>query len=208
MAEQRIYGNPITLPDLDGGPPAGDELTYQDSDGQLHRSGIAPASVVNYWDRTGTELSPDTAGDNVKVAVTGLGDVAIHGTSNQGSGIGVEAENTSSGTALLVSGKALFGGSIWLKKTGHGNSDYTVLVSDCVIYLNANLTVTRTWTLPDATTRGGQVFIIKANGSLTPTVKLTIATAGGNIDGAATYDMVSPYESITVFSDGTDYGII
>ena len=37
---------------------------------------------------------------------------------------------------------------------------------------------------------------------------LTLATEGGNIDGAATYSLAAQYLKVTVLSDGTDYWTI
>jgi hypothetical protein len=61
-----------------------------------------------------------------------------------------------------------------------------------------------TTTLPDAATHTDRTFRVKKMGT---TGAVTVASAGGNIDGAATAVLSAQYESITVISDGTNWGI-
>lgn len=63
-----------------------------------------------------------------------------------------------------------------------------------------------TLTLPTASSIPiGDTITIKAQ---TADTSMTINTAGGNIDGAASQSINSPYGHITVYSDGTNYFII
>lgn len=89
-----------------------------------------------------------------------------------------------------------------LNTTNVGASNYSVLDSDEIIF---KTTDGNTVTLPDASGRAGVRFWIKrttSGGSAT-----TIDTAGGNIDGSASFSL-GGLSSITVSSDGTDWFII
>lgn len=79
---------------------------------------------------------------------------------------------------------------------------YTITATDCVIDCTAN---TFTVTLPTAAGIEGQVFTVKNSG----TGIITVAAASGEfIDGAATQVLPVQYESITLISTGTGWGII
>lgn len=96
-----------------------------------------------------------------------------------------------------------------IRRTGHGNSNYTILATDYLISTSAALSAARTWTLPAATSNAGQVFVIKDGaGGVTGINKLNITTAGGNIDGAGTVAIITAYGHLMVVSNGTDYEIL
>lgn len=79
---------------------------------------------------------------------------------------------------------------------------YTITANDCVVDCTAN---TFTVTLPTAAGIEGQVFTVKNSG----TGIITVAAASGEfIDGAATQVLPVQYESITMISAGTGWGII
>lgn len=86
------------------------------------------------------------------------------------------------------------------------DADYTADGEDQVILVDAgagNIIVT----LPDAGDcegRGYRIKVIDNNGNLN-TVDVT--PAGGNIDGAANYDLDTLYDAIDVISDGTDWWV-
>jgi hypothetical protein len=70
----------------------------------------------------------------------------------------------------------------------------------------------RTITLPN--TAGslapteGSYFIVKDESGAAATNNITVATNGGNIDGAASYVINTNYGSITFVFDGTNYWVI
>lgn len=79
---------------------------------------------------------------------------------------------------------------------------YTIAATDCVIDCTSN---TFTVTLPTAAGIRGQVFTVKNSG----TGVITVAATGGEfIDGAATQVLPVQYESVTMISTGTGWGII
>ena len=64
-----------------------------------------------------------------------------------------------------------------------------------------------TITLPDATEVAADTrFVVKRTTAGANT--LTVATGGGNIDGAATKSMPTQYDKFTFVSDGTNYWIV
>ena len=87
---------------------------------------------------------------------------------------------------------------------------------DLATTITATTVVTaRSGTILVDTTAGDVTVTLPANG-LTYRIKritagantLTVATAAGDIDGAATATIAAQYESITLKSDGTDYWIV
>ena len=79
---------------------------------------------------------------------------------------------------------------------------YTIALTDCVVDCTAN---TFTVTLPTAVGIQGQIFIVKNSG----TGVVTVAAAGGEfIDGAASQILSVQYESISLVSTGTAWGIV
>lgn len=68
MPEPRfIFGDPVALPELDGGPdPTDDCLLYQEAvTGNVKRGPVVGSGATSYWARSGTHLNPTTAGDDV-----------------------------------------------------------------------------------------------------------------------------------------------
>lgn len=77
---------------------------------------------------------------------------------------------------------------------------YAVAASIGVVLANGSFTVT----VPAAAANNGRVINIKNTG----TGVITVATAGGNIDGQATVLLNIQYASVTLVSDGTNWFII
>lgn len=93
------------------------------------------------------------------------------------------------------------GGALKVKYTPISGT-YTVTANDCVVDCTAN---TFTVTLPTAIGLQGQIFTVKNSG----TGVITVAAAGGEfIDGAATQTLPVQYQSISVVSNNTGWGII
>lgn len=84
-------------------------------------------------------------------------------------------------------------------------TSYTVLLTDNIIGVTSTASA-RTITLPSAVTAGiGKVFTIKDQSGGAASHNITIASSGGNIDGASTYAINSDYKSIDVYSNGTNW---
>ncbi len=88
--------------------------------------------------------------------------------------------------------------------------NHTALVSEYLIAYTS-ITATRTVSLPPAATAGaGKVFTVNdESGSVSGAVRITIDPSGiETIDGALTFDMIQSYESVSFYSDGSNWFII
>ncbi|HSZ58685.1 MAG TPA: glycosyl hydrolase family 28-related protein [Tepidisphaeraceae bacterium] len=84
-------------------------------------------------------------------------------------------------------------------------ANYTASAADETILANAS-TAAFTVTLPAASGNTGREYAVKKTDSSANHV--TVATAGGNIDGAATYSLNAQYNVVEVVSDGSNWQII
>jgi len=92
--------------------------------------------------------------------------------------------------------------------TSVSSTPYTVLQADDVI--EVNVAAAATVTLPAAaltgsTTSIGKMYTIKDISGNAATNNITIATAGGTIDGFATLTINTNYGYFQIVSDGTNY---
>lgn len=127
------------------------------------------------------------------------------GRGDSGSG---DPQEISLGTNLAMSGTTLnaggaFGGSM----TGVGNTNYTILNTDRIVFTNAAFSAARTWTLPTASTvsAGTAIAVIDLQGTLTTTNTLTVQRSASDLifpPNAGTYQMSNPYQGTTFVSDG------
>ena len=84
------------------------------------------------------------------------------------------------------------------------STTYSAVLSDSIVQCNTTggaFTVT----IPAASGNKGQVFRIKDSGGAGAANNITIATSGGNIDGAATATISTNYGKLTVYSDGSNW---
>lgn len=91
--------------------------------------------------------------------------------------------------------------------TAHGNSTYTILNTDKLVYTNAAFTASRTWTLPLANTlNAGQSIIVFDNqGTVTSTNTLIVAAGGSDtINGVATHTIGVAYGVREFISNGAN----
>ena len=107
-----------------------------------------------------------------------------------------------SGNAMVTGQLEVVGGVVldidtFTNSANITDSHYTVLIDASGGAVTA--------TLPDATTNRGQVFVIKAIDISNAAV---VDTAGGNIDGAASFTFTAQYVAITVQSNGANYFIL
>lgn len=87
------------------------------------------------------------------------------------------------------------------------SASYSMTIDDSFV-MQTNGTVATTITLPAASACPQQMFIIKAPSSFASGITMTINTAGGNIDGAASVSVGTALAVTRVVSDGTNYWII
>ena len=111
------------------------------------------------------------------------------------------------GTAQSTAAAALGASGLNIESaTGHGDSDYTILATDRLVYTTAALTAVRTWTLPlaSAVNAGQTVSIIDAaSGIVTGTNTLTIARAGSDtVRGLSNWQLRNPRDGVCLVSDG------
>lgn len=86
---------------------------------------------------------------------------------------------------------------------------HTVADTDYYIHVTYTTTGVVTITLPTDQTTVGRILTIKDAGGNASTNNITIATQGSEtIDGAASYVISSNYESVTIYTDGTNWFII
>jgi hypothetical protein len=89
------------------------------------------------------------------------------------------------------------------------SANYSVENTDYVIGVTS-ATGGKMITLPSASGNSGRVFVIKdQSGSASATDYIRIMTQSGEtIEGQSSYDIDVPYESVTVYSNGTDWFIV
>lgn len=116
---------------------------------------------------------------------------------------------TNTGVVFLAGDFATWTGATWQvsnrsqKSIAFADSPYTVLVNDYMLNVTTAGGVVVV-TLPTPVGKIGQEYIIKDTVNA-ETNKITIATAAGTIDGAATLTISQRYGSIHVVSDGTNW---
>ncbi len=89
------------------------------------------------------------------------------------------------------------------------DADHTLLISEYLIAYTS-ITATRTVDLPLASTATNQIFIVKdESGSASGANRITIDPNGAElIDGSATFQLTSGFESVSFYSNGTAWFII
>lgn len=90
------------------------------------------------------------------------------------------------------------------------NAAYTVLDNDAydVIYSSTTLTAARTVTLPTAADNTGRTLTIKKADS-SVAYKITVDGEGAEtIDGQTTFDLVMPYDFVTLICNGTGWNVL
>ena len=134
------------------------------------------------------------------------GDINIRNTSgslnfgNTSGTIGVSLLNNELGIGLRGATSLLEVAGPIATAISTKTANYTLTSTDSTILANGAITVT----LPTATGIGGRQYTIKN----ISTSAVTIASAGGTIDGATTISLTSHYESVTVQSNGTNWWVI
>ena len=149
----------------------------------------APASGV-------TTFSAGTTGFTPSSATTGA--ITLAGTLNIANG------GTGQTTAAGARGSS---GLNIDEMTFHGDSSYTILVTDRAVATNASLTSARTWTLPAASAMNGgqQLCVVDDAGGVTSSNTLTIARAGTDtINGATSYALSGAYQGVCLLADATN----
>jgi len=132
------------------------------------------------------------------------------------------AQSNSYQASALVGAQGIAGASVMLDGDGGGDVEFVPGPPGPAADIDLATTITattvisaRSGTILVDTTAGNVTVTLPANG-LTYRIKritggtntLTVATAAGNIDNAATASIKNQYESVTLKSDGTDYWIV
>lgn len=113
-----------------------------------------------------------------------------------------------SSTAVAFPKNVEFSGGMKVKLS-EKSADYTITTSDYFIGLTS-VSGGKIMTLPTAVGNTGRVFVIKdQSGSASVSNYIRIAPqAGQNIDGQSNYEIVVPYESVSVVSNGSHWFIM
>lgn len=142
-----------------------------------------PQSIVNDTNVTGS-----IAAQALTLGWTGTASVARGGTAS------ATAIAARSSTGLNVE-----------SYTGHGDSNYIILVTDKVVGTTATLTTSRTWTLPAASAvNGGQPVVVSDFfGGVTATETLIVQRAGADtVNGGTSVTINSANGAYLLWSDG------
>ena len=94
--------------------------------------------------------------------------------------------------------------------TSHGDSIYTILATDRVVYPTA-LTASRVWTLPAASSvnAGGTITVADIDGVVTSSNTIVVTRAGSDtINGANTFTLNAAYQGATLTSDGSSKWLV
>jgi hypothetical protein len=138
-------------------------------------------------------------GINPSRAITGSGDFYIANLSGYSYSPTPNIKTVSSTQGNIINSRVVAG-------------DYVATIYDYYIGVS-DTSVARTITLPDPSDllvrlSHNQAFIVKDESGAAGTNNITINTAGGLIDGAASAALTNNYASLTFKSDGTNYYII
>jgi hypothetical protein len=103
------------------------------------------------------------------------------------------------------SGIILTGGGLTIpQRVAVADAAYTAQVSDFLIAYTS-LTAGRTVTLPAAAAVAGRYYIVKDESGSAGGSNITVQSASGNIDGAASKTISSAYGVLRVYSNGTAF---
>ena len=117
-----------------------------------------------------------------------------------------EANFTYDGTTIHLNDNVKTGGGVNHTVATAKTSTATLSVDEHIIPVNAS-SAAFTLTLPAVSGIGGTIFVIKEAAGSANTV--TIATPSSEtIDGQSTYTMSTPYASITIYCDGSNWFVI
>lgn len=142
-----------------------------------------------------TCLAPGTAG--LPITSQGAGANLTYGV------LGLSAGGTSKTTAAAARASAGLNVEAF---TGHGDSIYTILVTDKVVGTNAAFTASRTWTLPaaNAVNPGQPLVVSDFAGGVTASNTLVISRAGSDtINGGTSVTISAANGAYLLWSDGT-----
>ena len=148
---------------------------------------------------------------NVQNASTGP-NILLSGANREINSIGGDLDITTDSSGDVVLNPAedvILDGGQQVKRTALGAGSSTLGVNDYLIGKTAITAAGDTLTLPSAATIAGKVYVIKDESGNAGTDNITIATqAAETIDGQATFVINANYNSVTVYSDGTNWFVM
>jgi hypothetical protein len=163
---------------------------------------VATGAIVNGGNTTGADISIGT-NDNKAFAFKVNNSTAM--TISQSGNVGIGT--TTPGAALDVNGSVKFRGGINATvRVVTAAGAITVATTDYIICVNKTVGAATTVNLPASPSTGDQYVIKDCKGDAN-TNNITITPNAGNIDGAATYVMTIPRQSIGIFYDGTQWEV-
>lgn len=173
--------------------------------GIVSEPSFVAASTKTITRATALQANP-VFSSNVGTITAGFGLYIGAGTSNTGTlttGYGIYINQPSYGTTAYAA--SIQGGIVY--KYRAVSTTATVATSDYIVAAasyGSPFTISLPSTIPDA----GWTCVIKDANGTAATNNVTVSGNGHNIDGSSTYVIFSDYQSITVYSDGSNYFII
>lgn len=160
-------------------------------------SGADAGAGLGFW----TQANGAYTGDNL---ITQAPEMWINNAGNVGIGIGAGAtapwQPTQAHTKLQVAGPIATAVTTTSTNLSLNNTHSVVLVNATTASVQV--------TLPNAAGISGRRYDIKRLDNNTGTYNVTVASAGGPIDGNATFSINAQYGCVTVVSDGTKWWVI
>lgn len=157
-------------------------------------SGADAGAGLGFW----TQANGAYTGDNL---ITQAPEMWINNAGNVGVGLGAGAtapwQPTQAHTKLQVAGPVATAVTTTSTNLNLDNTHSVVLVNATTASVQV--------TLPNAAGITGRRYDIKRLDNNTGTYNVTVASAGGTIDGNATFSITTQYGCVTVVSDGTNW---
>ena len=128
-------------------------------------------------------------------------------TVSNGSGTNTLALTIDNDNDLICERGVSIGGNLGLNRTSITTATYTTVVDDEILHVTYTATGTVAITLEDDFKYDGATYIIKDAGGNASSFNITITAENGTIDGAANATISGDYDSISIYSDGTNWFI-
>lgn len=192
-----------------------------DSTGFVGIGDVAPASPLHVAHATEDFMLRVKSGDDRSAIILEDNDSTAYVLAqNQTMSLGREATVHATNINILATGEVGLGtttpntrldvqGGLTLNMTTVAAGTYDLLITDYILNVTYTGTAAVTsLTLPTAQAVEGRTIVVKDAGGASGVNNITIDTeGGGTIDGAATAVIAGNYDSLTLYSDGTNWFI-